>query len=192
MAGLLFLSLALLSAPHPFSLLFALVLHEGTHIISAALLGFNTPRFSLTGAGARLSYCSERGLFPSLFVSLSGCLFGLLASLIPFLPLHLRQYSIGLSVLNLLPISCLDGGVALLLILEAFMLPDRAYRISAAVSGGTVLFLWVLSTAVQLKAGANLSLLSVSLYLTVTTLTENTFQRKNGDKNAAKSRNRLP
>lgn len=171
MAGLLFLVLTLLSATEPFSLLFALILHEGAHITAAALLGFRLPAFNLTAAGMRLSYCNTKGLFQNLSVLLAGCLAGALAALLPFLPAHFRLYSAGLTILNLLPISCLDGGEILLLLLEAFMLPDRAHRAATAVSTATVLVLWMISLAVQLKAGVNLSLLAASLYLTVTTLT---------------------
>ena len=172
MAGILFLCLALLSSPAPFSLLFAIILHESAHIIAARLLGFCPASLTLTAGGIKLSFHKERGLFPSLAVLFAGCLAGALFSLLPFLPLYFRLYSAGLSTVNLLPISCLDGGGILLLLLERFMLPDRAYRIARGVSVAFVLMLWAISCAVQLKAGANLSLLAVSLYLTITALGE--------------------
>ncbi len=172
MAGLLFLCLALLSCPAPFSLLFAILFHEGAHIASAALLGFKSPSLYLTAAGVRLSYCNTKRLVPSLFVLLSGCIAGGCAALLPFLPKYFRLYCAGLSAINLLPVSCLDGGGILLLALESVMLPDRAYKIARAASVSCVLLLWAASTAVQLKAGANLTLLAVSTYLTVNALGE--------------------
>ena len=172
MAGILFLCLALLSAPEPFCLLFAIILHESAHILAARIFGLGTSSLALTAGGMRLSFQRKKGLFPSLAVLFAGCLMGALFSLLPFLPLYFRMYSAGLSTVNLLPISCLDGGGILLLLLERFMLPDRAYRIARGVSVAFVLILWAISCAVQLKAGANISLLAVSLYLTVTALGE--------------------
>ena len=172
MAGILFLCLALLSAPEPFSLLFAIIIHELSHIIAAKLFGFASSSLTLNAGGMKLAFCCQKSFWSSLTVLISGCLVGALFSLLPFLPLYFRLYCAGLSIVNLLPISCLDGGGILLLILERFMLPDSAFRIARVVSVIFVLLLWAISCAVQLKAGANLSLLAVSLYLTITALGE--------------------
>ena len=178
MAGILFLCLALLSVPQPFSLLLAITLHESAHILAARIFGFGSSSLALTAGGMRLSFYKEKGLFPSLAVLFAGCFVGAVFSLLPFLPLYFRLYSAGLSIVNLLPVSCLDGGGILLLILECLMLPDRAYRISRGISIAFVLAIWAISCTVQLKAGANLSLLAVSLYLTITALGEKIHTKK--------------
>ena len=178
MAGILFLCLALLSAPEPFCLLFAIILHELSHIIAARIFGFRSSSLTLNAGGMRLSFFRERGFWPSLIVLSAGCIVGALASLFPFLPLYFRLYCAGLSIINLLPVSCLDGGGILLLILERFLLPDTSYKIARGVSIAFVLILWAISCAVQLKIGANLSLLAVSLYLTVTALGEKKSEKK--------------
>ncbi|MBE6587142.1 MAG: hypothetical protein E7647_01860 [Ruminococcaceae bacterium] len=172
MAGILFFALALLSAPAPFSLLFAVAVHEGGHILAARLLGFGIPTVSFQAMGMRLRFSGTARLLPALAVSLSGCIAGAAFALIPFLPPYFRLYCAGLSLLNLLPVSCLDGGGALLSVLESIMLPDRAFRIAKTASAVTVLLLCCVSCAVQLKIGANLTLLAVSVYLTVSTLAE--------------------
>ena len=172
MAGILFLVLAVLSCPYPISLLSAIVLHEAGHLAAAFLLGWGMPSVNFGAAGIRLCYRGAHKTLPSVAVSLAGSLAGVLSSLIPILPEQFRLYSLGFAFLNLLPILRLDGGGALLAVLEAIMLPDRAYRTARTVSAATVLLLWALSVAVQLKAGTNLTLLAVSVYLTVSALTE--------------------
>ena len=167
MAGLLFFVAAIASCPHPAALLLALSAHECGHMATAALLGFGPPRVSLSPAGIRISYFGTAGVLPSLAVSLSGCLFGALLSLVSVLPADFRLYSGGLAALNLLPVSCLDGGGALLTVLEAFLLPHTAYRVARAVSAVFTVLFFALAAAVQLKAGVNVSLLCVCVYLTV-------------------------
>ncbi|MBQ2730088.1 MAG: hypothetical protein IJF69_04880 [Clostridia bacterium] len=172
MAGLLFFVLMLISCPHPVSMLFALAVHEGGHIITALLLGWGPPKVSMGTTGIRLSYFGIKKPFSSLAVSLSGCFFGALISLFPFLPTAFRLYSAGFAAMNLLPVSRLDGGNALLSLLETGLLPDTSYKVARIASVSAVLAFWVLSIAVQLKSGVNVSLLCVSVYLTVSVLTE--------------------
>lgn len=172
MAGILFLILAVISCPRPFSFLAALAVHEGGHLLSAVLLGLGRPSLSLSATGIRLLYPRRGGLIPSLVLCLSGSFFGLLAAAIPFFSEDFRILSTGLSLINIIPLSCLDGGGALLLVLESFMLPDRAYKVSRVVSLTVAILLFCICAAVQLKAGPNITLLAVTVYITVSVLCE--------------------
>ena len=103
---------------------------------------------------------------------------GLICAFIPCFPKEFRLFSLGLSIMNLFPVSVLDGGEILTVILERFLLPDNAFRVIRVTSVTAVICLWVLSSAVQLKAGINLSLLAVSVYLTVSVLKSNDICQK--------------
>lgn len=170
MAGILFLAVMLLSCPAPFSLICAVAAHEAGHILCAALLGLPKPRLCFKTAGVRLSYTGTHSPAKNLAVVLAGSFFGTLLALIPLFPRQFRLYSLGLAAMNLLPVSCLDGGGALLCTLEHFFLPDRAYRTAKTVSDITVILFCAFCIAVQLKTGANVSLMAVSVYFTVTAL----------------------
>jgi len=172
MAGILFFALAVAVCPFPTALLGAVAVHEAGHIISGLVFGLGLPSFSFGISGPRLSYHKALSMPGSLAVSLSGSLFGLFAAFVFCEGSAFRLYSLGFSLVNLLPVSSLDGGCALLCTLETFMLPDRAYEVSKLVSAVTVVALWAVSAAVQLKAGTNLSLLVLSVYLTVLTFSD--------------------
>lgn len=172
MAGILFLILAVISCSEPFSLLAALALHEAGHLTVAAILGLGRPFVCLSATGIRLLYPRRGSFGASLVLCLSGSLFGLAFAFVPAFSEGFRIISLGLSLINLLPVSCLDGGGALLLVLESFMLPDRAYRISRVISLIAVMTLFCICAAVQLKAGPNLTLLAVTVYITVSVLCE--------------------
>lgn len=178
MAGLLFITLAILSSSHPHWLASAIVFHEAGHFFTALSLGWGFPRFQLNGMGMRLTYGSFYPTAQTLSVLLSGCAAGLICALIPLFPKEFRLFSLGLSAVNLLPVSTLDGGEILSVILEHFFLPHKAYGIARAISVFTVICLWVLCCAVQLKAGINLTLLAVSVYLTVSVLKDGGQRRK--------------
>ncbi len=175
MGGILFITLAVISTSHPFWLTLAILLHEAGHFFTALLLGWGIPRFQINGMGIRLTYGAFHPTAHTLAVLISGCAVGLITALIPQFPKELRLFSLSLSAVNLLPVSSLDGGGILLAVLEHFFLPDKAYKITRALSVITVICLWVLCCAVQLKAGINLTLLAVSVYLTVSVLADNTY-----------------
>ncbi|MBQ4066356.1 MAG: hypothetical protein IJD22_01805 [Clostridia bacterium] len=172
MGAIAFLMLAVICCPYPVEMLLAVSLHEAGHVLSSLILCKRLPTLSLSGAGLRLCCHGPHTTAAAIAISLSGSAFGIAAAILPILPKGFRLASLGLSLMNLLPISGLDGGGALLIFLETLMLPDRAFRISRAVSAFAVLLFWVFAVAVQLKALPNLTLLAVSTYLTLSSLTD--------------------
>lgn len=172
MAGILFIALCLLLCPSPLSLLLAAAVHEAGHLTVAAILGWERPRAALSPFGLRLEYRAHHRCPESIAVALGGSIFGLLATLLPFLPRALRFYSLGFALINLLPVQGLDGGGALLALLELFCLPDRAFFAAERVSLITVLLIWLCVTAAELKLGVNLPVLLATVYLTAVSLSK--------------------
>lgn len=179
MWGALFLALALLSSPEPVALLLAVAIHELAHIITARLFGWKGGGARLWGVGFKICYYGLHSTISRIGVSLSGCAVGIALYFIPFFDRELRLYSLGLSLLNLLPITGLDGGEAFIAAAEALAAPGWAYFTFRALSFAFAAVLWVICTAVQLKAGPNVTLLAVTLFLTIKVFeTEKNHKRK--------------
>lgn len=172
MTGLLFFILAIVQSPHPFSLLLAAAVHEGGHLTAALLLGWSFPKVSFKTLGLRLYFSGAFTTFSEVTVCLAGSLAGLLFALSPFAGENFRLYSFGYSAVSLLPISCLDGGSALLSILERITLPHKAYFIQRTVSATAVLIFWIFSLFIVIKTGEGLTLIILSLYITITSLSK--------------------
>lgn len=161
---------------YPAILALALLIHESGHIITAAL--FNIPlesvKVSVCGISLRYNYNNSP---PSreIMVCLAGPLLGILAALIAVMckaarfdgGLYFIMSSAALSIVNLLPVSGLDGGTILLCSLENFMLPDMAWSIAKKVSIAFTVAFWALTLFLQAKAGVNLSALLLSMYFLI-------------------------
>lgn len=151
----------------------ALCIHEFGHLVALKLLGGRLLSVSPSVLGFTIRYdkLSVSPLKESL-ICFCGSLFGILSA-VAVIMLDLAKYpvainyvlvSLTLSVMNLLPIQCLDGGEILKCTLESIMLPDTAYKICKAVSGCTAILFWVVSVRIQLRHGINLSMLIMSVY----------------------------
>ncbi len=170
MISLLFLTLALISCSAPHYLTAAILIHELGHIGAAYFAKWERPRPNMNLTGLRLSFVQVHSPISTLAVCMAGSLLGILTFFIPLLPEKLRLYSLGLALINLLPISVLDGGGALLCLLECIMLPDKAYGTAKWISVIFAILFCLFSVAVQLKIGINPTLLAVSVYITVSSL----------------------
>lgn len=103
---------------------------------------------------------------------LSGPLAGILCGIVFISFRSFSLFSLSLAAINILPLSCFDGGGILREVCANFMLPDTAWKVTRAVSVITVIALWILSAVVQLTAGSNYTLLFLSTVLVVTVLTD--------------------
>ena len=176
MIGALFLSMAVICAPHPISFLLAVFVHELSHVITARIFGWGKAYRVFPLTGFRMCYSGVHTTVSRACVSLSGCALGFLIYFIPLFQYSFRMYSLGLSLFNLLPIRGLDGGEAFIALAEAFLGIRAAWMAFRVVSVACALFLWGTCTAVQLKAGPNVTLLAVTMFLTVKALeTEKSF-----------------
>lgn len=162
-------------ANHVSQIFLAVLCHEGGHIIAADLLGMNTNSFRFYPIGIKMNFSSEcyskcYSSFKSVCVCLAGCLFGFLsAGVIYFSPVdNLEVFiftSISLSIVNLLPIKCFDGGEILDILMNNAFFPDTAQRITQTVSATAVLLFWLLTVTFQMKYGINLVMMVFALYL---------------------------
>ncbi len=183
MAGILFFAAALCMCPAPGLLLLAILIHESGHLLCALFLDWQRPDIRFSPAGIVLQYQGMHLWWQEVLVCMAGpaanlltggicflCMGGRITAESIFLCKTLLFYSIGLAVVNLLPVQGMDGGGILRGVCSRLVFPDRAYQICRAGSILSVLFLWIINLYVQMKIGFNLSLLAVSLYLTVTVL----------------------
>lgn len=143
----------------------AALFHEAGHILAALLLVGELPRVSFSIAGVRLSYIGLSSPSQQIAVSAAGPLVSILLGLIFYKKGSLALFSLALGIVNLLPVSCLDGGVMLRALMDRICLPQRSLLICRAVSAIATAVVFVFNCAVQLKAGANISLAVLSVYL---------------------------
>ena len=167
---LIFCGVLLNCAKKPLQLLLAMMIHEISHIICGILLGGRLPRVEINMVGLRLSYSGIYSCGKRIAVSLSGPIVSILMGLFHYFGTEFSLYSLSLGIINLLPISALDGGCALRVLAFNYLMPARAERVCKVVSVLSTLILFAVNCAVQLRYSANLSLAALTIFLTVTVL----------------------
>lgn len=140
----------------------AVVLHEGGHCLAALLCGVRLQGLSwgLWGGrlhlGGLLSYGQELGISAAgplvnlLCVWLLGCLPGGLLKTVPPLAVFLEA-SLGLGLLNLLPVDTLDGGRMLRALIARTISPSAADRVLALTTALILTALWVFAAYALLQ-----------------------------------------
>ena len=155
----------------------ALLLHELGHLVTARGLGYRVRSLELWPFGAALSMDLGAGSRGALPVSLAGPLSGLVAAGMSLLLLRLIPRTAGvmepffllnltLTAVNLLPAEPLDGGSALVALLERSLGTRRARRLTAwtgLLLGGALLSLGVYGAC--LGVGSETALLFAAFLL---------------------------
>lgn len=151
------------------AVLLAALFHELGHIVTALLLGVRLRVYRAGAVGVSLGYdTSTVSLLTEAAVCLSGPVLGLsLFFICRRLGVfsHFAAANAALSFFNLLPVSGLDGGGALLCLTDSIMPPHLSLRLSRAVSSAVTLALWCISVYVLLRIRGDISSAVVSLYL---------------------------
>lgn len=160
--------------------LLAVTVHEGGHLVAAALIGTKPNRFSLRTLGARLEVdTAELPYGKEMILAAAGPIANLLgaayalplaviASNTLFEPVcFFIAASVGLAILNLLPIKSFDGGRILNCALS--LISDRFAdgKLAGAISFLSLFALWSTSVYLILRTGASLSLFTFSVTLFV-------------------------
>lgn len=146
----------------------ACILHEGGHVVAAAILGGQVEELSLTAVGAelRIGYSVPLSYGQDSVVALAGpaanLLFGVLALAMGWTLAAVLTLSVGL--FNLLPILPLDGGRVVYGLLASRLDPDWAERLMTALSGCLVGLLVGVGTIAAARY-ANVTLLLTALWL---------------------------
>ncbi len=167
--------LSLSTSPHPFILILCYGIHELGHLLFATLLGAKMKKFRVGAFHLSLSYdCSSLGYGRELLICLGGIIFNIIATL---MALPIRQVipnadffitcNLSLAIMNLYPVSILDGGGALKSLLMILTNEPKAEKISRGVSVFATILMWLVSIYLQLVFSSNVSLLFISILLLV-------------------------
>jgi stage IV sporulation protein FB len=173
--ALVITTLSLSISPHPIVLVLCYGIHELGHILFATLLGAKMKKFRVGGFHLSISYdCSQIGYGRELLICLGGIIFNLLA-VICALPFQNEisnanffiTCNLSLALMNLYPVSILDGGGTLKSLLMLLTNEVKAEKISRGVSVFAIILMWLVSIYLQLVFSSNVSLLFISILLLI-------------------------
>ena len=147
----------------PLIIIAAILIHEVGHVTVSVMTGSKLTLLDLQIGGLKLS-CNKgyKNRFAEVSIALGGPLFNVLSTL-PFIAFrHLEakyfvQLSLGLALLNLLPIREFDGGRVFERLLAVVLPLDLALKIGEIISFFTLFSLWCISIYLILRTGRNLS-----------------------------------
>lgn len=174
--ALLFSMLSISTSPNPFMLILVYLIHELGHIFFAKLTGAEIKKMrggvfhlSISYNTNGLSYKKEA------LVCLGGIIFNLLFALFVFLINVQRNdtlstfvlLNLSLALMNLYPVSILDGGGILKALLLAKTREDVAEKICLIVSFVFAIIMWLVAVYLQIIFSANVSLFLISVLLLV-------------------------
>ena len=172
--ALLFTMMSISGSPHPIMLIIAYAIHELGHIFFASLVGAKIQKFKLSALHLSMSYdCSKITYGREALVCLGGIIFNLVtAGVIWLIPAFCGEAcrffvicNLSLALMNLYPVSILDGAGVLRCVLLLKLRQDLAEKISDTVSIISVFIMWLLSVYLQLVFASNLSLFFISVLL---------------------------
>ncbi len=149
----------------------AVIIHEAGHLLAAYCLHVPIVSFSLKPIGASLTFDFSGASYTSeAVIHFFGPFFGFISAVIAYAVFgHSAFYFCGISVvlaaLNLIPISGFDGGAILMSLLSVFFMPDVVWRICRALSFVFLIILWACVLWIELRIGANFSLLAYVLFI---------------------------
>lgn len=152
-----------------FAVFTAALIHEAGHIAASKLAGVPL-RLCRTGiAGVTLVYdTSGASLGAEAAICAAGPCVGLAVTAIGYAA-DVRSYFITanavLSVLNLMPVSYLDGGGILSSLLEMRLAPDTVWHVMRALSFVFTLGVWCASVAALVVCEGNMSSMCAAIYL---------------------------
>ena len=173
--AMLITTLSLGSSPHPFVLILCYLIHEIGHIVVAKLVKAEMKSFKIGTLHLSISYdCSKLSYGKELLVLLGGILFNLISAFfVSFLGFGGETCeffvvgSISLAVMNLYPISILDGGGIIKALASLIWSRDVAEKLSKITSFVCAILMWIIAVYFQIVFVANFSLFLISVVLLV-------------------------
>ena len=144
----------------------AVAIHEAGHIFAGAAAKRKINSVTLTALGADIEYSGAVPYKTDLIIALSGPLYSIASGLIffRFFPIF-SVISVIYGVLNLIPVSCFDGGRALRCALYLFADIDAAGRICDVIGVFFLIIMYVFSVFLLFYTSFNASLLFVCAYV---------------------------
>ena len=174
---IIFTMMSISSSPHPFMLIFCYTLHEAGHIIVAKLVGAEiVGGIKKKALRLAISYdCSHISYFREMLVCAGGIafnlIFALFSSLLGFGTSEAGKFfiicNISLAIMNLYPISILDGAGILRCVNLMIFDSEKAEKICKTISFIFALILWFFAVYFQMIFSANISLFLISVFLLI-------------------------
>lgn len=174
--ALLFTMMSISSSPHPIILIICYGIHEIGHIAVAKAVGARVGKMRSGLFRLSISYdCSNISYGREMAVCAGGIIFNVSASLIAFI-LGISKYDLGkffilcnlsLAIMNIYPISILDGGGILRCFFLTFFEPGKAKKICAFFSFFFAFVMWLCAVYLQLVFSSDISLFFISVFLLV-------------------------
>lgn len=161
---------------NPILLVLSYLIHELGHLFFAHLVGAKMNKIrggvfhlSLSYEPYTVSYLSE------ILICSGGIIFNLIASLVIFLVntsnndtlSTLLVLNLSLAIMNLYPVSILDGGNILRTLIFWKMSGDVAEKLHKWISFFFAILMWLLSVYIQIIFSTNISLLFISIFLLI-------------------------
>ncbi|MBO5356806.1 MAG: site-2 protease family protein [Clostridia bacterium] len=174
--ALIFSMLSISASPNPIMLISVYIIHEAGHIFFARLTGAKIKKMRGGVFHLSISYSTEALSYKKeALVCLGGIIFNLLFALFTFFINvqkndTLSTFSLlnaSLALMNLYPVSILDGGGILKSLLLIKTREDVAEKICLIVSFVFAIILWLVSVYLQIIFSANVSLFLISVLLLI-------------------------
>ena len=155
---------------YAFAVLSSVILHESGHTLMAGLFQKKPISVRIMPTGINIQLPNASSYMQEFLIAGAGPLMNLLyAFLCGFLPYGIggtvRSVSLFLAMLNLIPISSLDGGRMLFALLAPHFGTDFAVRISEFFNLLLLALLWIFALYIFFYSGINFTLLLFCSYL---------------------------
>ncbi|MBR7101603.1 MAG: site-2 protease family protein [Clostridia bacterium] len=173
---LLLTTMNISSSPHPLLLILCYGIHEMGHIVFAYLSGARLTDFKTSLCKLSIKYdCSCISYSKEALVCAGGIIFNLLFALIFAAPVFnfnenfafLTVCNLSLALMNLYPVTVLDGGNIVRCIAYRFAVGDTAKKITSAISFVFAFILWLFAVYLQLVFSSNVSVFLISVLLLI-------------------------
>ena len=173
--ALLFTMMGISSSPHPFLMILCYLAHELGHLFFAKMVGAKIRKIRGGVFKLAIGYdCADLSYKREAVVCVGGVIFNLLFAILVAVFLQnseARRFlivcNLSLGIMNLYPVSILDGGRILNNVLLAIFSQEKAEKITRYVSFFSAFLLWLVATYLQLIFSANISLFFVSVFLLI-------------------------
>ena len=154
------------------AILSAIFIHEMAHLIVLWALGGKATSLTITPLGLSIDRAGLLSHSGEIVLSLAAPILNIvLAAIYAHYDLNscTTEANLSFGLINLIPIYPLDGGKAFAAFLHSITSAEKAARISDVLSHICLIIVWMLgiATALILKGGLSLLLLSIGLFITI-------------------------
>ena len=164
------------SSPHPLILILCYAIHETGHLFFAYITGARIRDFKTSLCRLSIKYdCAGISYMREALVCGGGIIFNLVFALIFAAPVFkfneniafFTVCNISLALMNLYPVTVLDGGGILRCLAYRFSSGERANRFLSSVSFVFSFILWLFAVYLQLVFSSNISMFFISILLLI-------------------------